>query len=147
MLTDSQEQQSTELRQSDGDEDAGERAQPRSGAGAAQVAEVVAAPAGRPVVGAVDRVRVGRVRWRRRPGLSDRRAQEAPEQPPVCTGEQRGLLVAAARRRDAQLCGRNEKKNWCIPFGTQRVETEGVSKSEDIEINPKADSHPGTNQA
>ncbi len=29
----------------------------------------------------------------------------------------------------------------------QRVETKGVSKSEDIEINPKADSHPGTNQA
>jgi hypothetical protein len=33
------------------------------------------------------------------------------------------------------------------PFRTQRVETEGVSKSEDIEMNPKADSHPGTNQA
>ncbi len=29
----------------------------------------------------------------------------------------------------------------------QRVETEGVSESEDIEINPKAESHPGTNQA
>ncbi len=38
-------------------------------------------------------------------------------------------------------------KNWCVPFGTQRDETEGVSKSDDIEINPKADSHPGTNQA
>jgi hypothetical protein len=30
---------------------------------------------------------------------------------------------------------------------TQRVETEGVSEGEDIEINLKADSHPGTNQA
>jgi hypothetical protein len=29
----------------------------------------------------------------------------------------------------------------------RRIETEGVSKSEDIEINPKADSQPGTNQA
>jgi hypothetical protein len=29
----------------------------------------------------------------------------------------------------------------------RRVETEGVSKSEDIETNPKADSHPGTNRA
>ncbi len=28
-----------------------------------------------------------------------------------------------------------------------RVETEGASKIEDNEINPKADSHPGTNQA
>jgi hypothetical protein len=26
--------------------------------------------------------------------------------------------------------------NWCVPFGTQRVETEGVSMSRDIEINP-----------
>jgi hypothetical protein len=33
------------------------------------------------------------------------------------------------------------------PFGTQRVDTEGMSKNEDIEINPKADSQPGTNQA
>jgi hypothetical protein len=40
-----------------------------------------------------------------------------------------------------------EKKNWCFLFGTQRVETEGVSNSEGIDINPKADSHPGTNQA
>jgi hypothetical protein len=39
------------------------------------------------------------------------------------------------------------KKYCCVPFGTQRVETEGVSKSEDIEINPKSDSHPGTNLA
>jgi hypothetical protein len=38
-------------------------------------------------------------------------------------------------------------RNWRVPFGTQRVKTEGVSKSEDIETNPKADSHPGTNQA
>ncbi len=37
-------------------------------------------------------------------------------------------------------------KTWCVPFRTQRVETEGVSKSEDIEINPKTDSHPGSNQ-
>jgi hypothetical protein len=37
--------------------------------------------------------------------------------------------------------------DWCVPFGTQRVETEGVSKRVDIEINPKAESHPGTNQA
>ncbi len=35
--------------------------------------------------------------------------------------------------------------NWRVLFGTQTVETEGVSKSGDIEINPKADSHPGTN--
>jgi hypothetical protein len=33
-------------------------------------------------------------------------------------------------------------------FHSERgVETEGVSRSEDIEINLKADSHPGTNQA
>jgi hypothetical protein len=37
--------------------------------------------------------------------------------------------------------------NWCVSFGTQKVETEGESRSEDIEINPKADSHPGTNQS
>jgi hypothetical protein len=37
------------------------------------------------------------------------------------------------------------RKKWSVPFRTQRVETEG--KSEDIEINPKADSHPSTNQA
>jgi hypothetical protein len=41
----------------------------------------------------------------------------------------------------------NTKKKWYVPFGTQIIETEGVSKSEDIEINPKANSHPGTNQA
>ncbi len=29
----------------------------------------------------------------------------------------------------------------------QRVETEGVSRSEDVEINPKADTHPDNNQA
>ncbi len=38
-------------------------------------------------------------------------------------------------------------KYWCVPLGEQRVETEGASKSEDIEINPKADYHPGNNQA
>ncbi len=39
------------------------------------------------------------------------------------------------------------KKNMCVPFGTQRVETEGVSMSENIEVSPKAYSHPGTKQA
>jgi hypothetical protein len=39
------------------------------------------------------------------------------------------------------------KIKWCVPFGTQRVETEGGTRSKDIEINPKADSRPGTNQA
>jgi hypothetical protein len=39
-----------------------------------------------------------------------------------------------------------KEKNWYVPFGTQRVETEGLSRSEDNEKNPKADSHPGTNQ-
>ncbi len=40
-------------------------------------------------------------------------------------------------------------KNWCVPFGTQRVETEGVIRmNEGIEMNPKADdSHPNTNRA
>jgi hypothetical protein len=42
---------------------------------------------------------------------------------------------------------RKGKINWRVPFGTQRVETEGVNKSDDIEIYPKADSLPGTNQA
>jgi hypothetical protein len=40
-----------------------------------------------------------------------------------------------------------QKKNWCVPFGTERVKTERVSKSEDVEKNPNADSHPDTNQA
>jgi hypothetical protein len=49
-----------------------------------------------------------------------------------------------------QLENRLEKsfKNWCVPFGTQRVETEDVSNNEQRhERNPKAESHPGTNQA
>jgi hypothetical protein len=47
----------------------------------------------------------------------------------------------------SNLAGKSEIFNWCVPFGTQRVKTKGVSKSEDIERNPKADSRPGTNQA
>jgi hypothetical protein len=43
---------------------------------------------------------------------------------------------------------RSKRKKKCrVPFRTLRVKTEGVGKSEDIEMNPKADSHPGTNQA
>jgi hypothetical protein len=40
-----------------------------------------------------------------------------------------------------------KNKNWRVPYLEGRVKTEGVSKSEDIEKNPTADFHPGTNQA
>jgi hypothetical protein len=45
---------------------------------------------------------------------------------------------------------RKKEKNWCVPFGTQRVEAEGMSirMNKDIEMNPKADdSHPSTYEA
>jgi hypothetical protein len=50
-------------------------------------------------------------------------------------------------RGGKERCSQTKDKKRGVPFETRRVETEGVSKSEDIEINPKADSHPGTNQA
>jgi hypothetical protein len=45
---------------------------------------------------------------------------------------------ATERRAAATLAGVDDGmkiKDWRVPFRTQRVETEGVSKSEDIEIN------------
>ncbi len=49
--------------------------------------------------------------------------------------------------QNLSVAWKSQRKNWCVPFGTQRVETEGVSKNEDIEVYPKANSHPGTKQA
>jgi hypothetical protein len=61
------------------------------------------------------------------------------------------LLLLHVHPRHVVLHARSYKitrrENWCVPLRKQRVDNEGVSKSEDIEINPKADFHPGTNEA
>jgi hypothetical protein len=57
------------------------------------------------------------------------------------------VRVARLEVLERMTVTRVEKNNRCVSFGTRRVETEGVSKSEDIEMNSKADSHPGTKQA
>jgi hypothetical protein len=59
----------------------------------------------------------------------------------------KAVYDASARCR---LCPKTPTSNWCVPFGTQRVEAEGMINrvNKDIEMNPKAeDSHPSTNEA
>jgi hypothetical protein len=50
--------------------------------------------------------------------------------PPVCFFRDvpRRIVVRVRAFHRLQMC--RQKKNWCVPFGTQRVEAEGMSKNE-----------------